>query len=471
VPTGGGKYTRSVRWALRFRIGGIPVRVEPAFVIVLLLLGWAPGTTPALMALWVAVAFVSVLVHELGHAVAGRLFGDAPRIVLHGMLGYTVGSGASLSRGKSILVSLAGSLAGIIVLGLPALLLSGAVFPAGALNVVLAYPSFFPTVWVLLAYLAWANLWWSILNLLPILPFDGGRVATSLLEVALGERARQLGHVVSAVVVGTIAVWALTRGSTYGLVFGAIVVGWNINELQALREKPLHEDLREVYRFLQEGDHDSAATRAEYVLARSRSHATRRLAVEALMWARIDQGRLAEARSLVDHLAPGSAPPPMPRAYLAVADEPREVAIDATVRSLLEEPRRAPRPKLVDALVARGVVPEVVDRLFADGREEALTGANTLALALHIGGRFQEAARIGERVFHDGRVLPALVAYNVACSLARAGSSDKALTWLEKAVDMGFQDVETIDGDTDVDGLRDSDRFRALRARIPEKEA
>ena len=89
-----------------FRIFGIPVRVEPFFVVVALLFGIR------LEPLWVVFAvivFVSVLVHELGHALTYRLLGQRSAIVLHGFGGFTVPTGGgrrALSKPKSILVSL-----------------------------------------------------------------------------------------------------------------------------------------------------------------------------------------------------------------------------------------------------------------------------------------------------------------------------------------------------------------------------
>ena len=44
---------------------------------------------PDLIAIWVAIVFISVLVHELGHALVGRMFGLDPQIELHGMGGTT----------------------------------------------------------------------------------------------------------------------------------------------------------------------------------------------------------------------------------------------------------------------------------------------------------------------------------------------------------------------------------------------
>ena len=111
-------------WVARahFRIFGIPVRVEPFFVVVGLLFGIR------LEPLWVVFAFavivfVSVLVHELGHALTYRLLGQRSAIVLHGFGGFTVPTGGgrrALSKPKSILRSLSGALTQLLVLGLPA---------------------------------------------------------------------------------------------------------------------------------------------------------------------------------------------------------------------------------------------------------------------------------------------------------------------------------------------------------------
>src|SRR5690606_34069820 len=69
-----------------------------------------------------AVAFLSVLVHELGHAFAGRAFGLKASITLHMMGGATLFMpGTQLSRGRDILVSAAGPFAGL-ALGVGSLL-------------------------------------------------------------------------------------------------------------------------------------------------------------------------------------------------------------------------------------------------------------------------------------------------------------------------------------------------------------
>ena len=108
---------------IAFRIFGIPVRVQPFFLILAVFLGWglvedANGTIMwERVVVWVAIVFSGVLAHELGHAFAGRMFGLVPRIELHGFGGVTSwdAAGRELSPGRSIFVSLAGPAVGIIV--------------------------------------------------------------------------------------------------------------------------------------------------------------------------------------------------------------------------------------------------------------------------------------------------------------------------------------------------------------------
>src|SRR5215218_2614778 len=158
-----------------FRIFGIPVRVEPFFVIVAFLFGIR------IEPLWVVpafavIVFVSVLVHELGHAVTYRILGQRSAIVLHGFGGFTVPTGGGrrvLSKPKSILVSVSGALAQLLLLGIPLRIL----YDSGTLEWN-NYPGFnwLPIVY----YLQWVSIWWAVFNLLPIRPLDGGHVAEEL---------------------------------------------------------------------------------------------------------------------------------------------------------------------------------------------------------------------------------------------------------------------------------------------------
>src|SRR5512147_2749214 len=108
---------------LRFRLGPITVLVHPAHFLVGLMFGLSgaaglgadatPGAKAAVVVTWIAVVFVSVLVHELGHALAFRAFGYAStvRLVMFGGV-TTPETSAPLSWGKDVVSTLAGPLFG-----------------------------------------------------------------------------------------------------------------------------------------------------------------------------------------------------------------------------------------------------------------------------------------------------------------------------------------------------------------------
>jgi len=179
------------RYDLRFRLLGIPVRVHPLFWIITLVLG-AVYSNILIVLFWVAAVFVSVLLHEFGHALTLRRFGQPARINLHAGGGLTVPEPfwwggrsiyVSLKPIQQILISLSGPFAGF---GFAALI-SLAAAAAGALvrvNLVshfLPLPEIFFPGSILLSTLGsrllWINVFWGLVNLLPIYPLDGGNVA------------------------------------------------------------------------------------------------------------------------------------------------------------------------------------------------------------------------------------------------------------------------------------------------------
>jgi ketosteroid isomerase-like protein len=71
---------------------------------------------------------------------------------------------------------------------------------------------------------------------------------------------------------------------------------------------------------------------------------------------------------------------------------------------------------------------------------------------------FERAIKVGGGV--------ALDFYNLGCALAMAGQTDKALDNLEKAIDAGFTSRQQFETDTDLDSLRQTERFKALLERL-----
>src|SRR5262249_7364769 len=104
---------------LNFRLFGFPVRIHPLFWLGAVLLGAnaleaQDGKGLQYLLIWVFVVLVSLLVHELGHAISFRFYGSDAHIVLYLFFGLAVGSPDVRGRGRRIMVSLAGPLAGFL---------------------------------------------------------------------------------------------------------------------------------------------------------------------------------------------------------------------------------------------------------------------------------------------------------------------------------------------------------------------
>ncbi len=216
-----------------FRLWRFEVRVTWLFWVMAAALGyewayqldqiydrWLQLPTPGLMvllAIWVAGVLVSILVHELGHALAFRRFGVSSHIVLYHFGGlaipnaYSAGMPGRLRPPQQIIITAAGPmlqmalalLVAAIALGLGVDMGStghwlrgiGIELPVGqlpssaaqaALIDALIYPSFF----------------WSLLNLLPILPLDGGRIVQHAWSWWAGGDGLYVSSLVSVVVAG-----------------------------------------------------------------------------------------------------------------------------------------------------------------------------------------------------------------------------------------------------------------------------
>lgn len=202
------------------RIAGFPTRIRPTFLVLIALVGWYPGVTPERIAIWVIVASAAVMWHELGHAMAARRLGAAPTIELYGFGGLTSWQPPrDPSRRQLIGVTFAGPLAGLVVGALTAV---GVAVAGGVGSGDVRY---------LVLVVLWTNVGWSLFNLIPVLPLDGGHIMAELLP---GDRAtRQLRAAAVSVVVAGIALVALLAAE---VVFGALILGWvMLTNLSALR--------------------------------------------------------------------------------------------------------------------------------------------------------------------------------------------------------------------------------------------
>jgi stage IV sporulation protein FB len=241
---------------LRFRLLNIPVRVHPLFWLVMLLISGSPNNLKAAM-VFMAAAFVSVLVHEFGHGLSSRFLGQEPGgIVLYAMGGFCYFWDGWQAPWKRLIVLACGPGAGFLLLGL--VLAFGQLFygiaPIDAIaRLGFGYGHGNPlTVDIMIRHelafyafldLVQINLLWGILNLFPIWPLDGGQMIGIALSMVNRREGTRWGHVVSLLTAGLFALWLASR-QRY---FNAIWIGYfgfiNYEILQTMhRQSWLRDD-------------------------------------------------------------------------------------------------------------------------------------------------------------------------------------------------------------------------------------
>ncbi len=181
------------RFDLRFTLFGVPVRVHPLFWLMGVILGVSAGDITLLL-LWVAVVFVSILIHEFGHSMAMRVFGWDSFIVLYIFGGLAVptssrrGRSVELTRGwlEQVIVSLAGPFAGFLLIGLVlvAVYVAGGIIDRGVLFGFIPVPYLwmpgYPMINSVLGMLVFINIFWGLINLTPVFPLDGGQATRAI---------------------------------------------------------------------------------------------------------------------------------------------------------------------------------------------------------------------------------------------------------------------------------------------------
>jgi Zn-dependent protease len=455
MPRGGGG-------GLRFPLFGFPVRIHVSFLIIAAIIGISgPEPNLARAGVWLGVVLVSVLVHELGHAFAARAVGAEPTIDLYALGGLTAfAPPRPLGRWQSVGISIAGPFAGFL---LGFLVLS----VASALGV--NHPSPFvgthaPIGDVIVGASVWVNLYWGVVNLLPILPLDGGNVVRSLLP-GDGETRDRLATGIS-LAASLILVIVLIRNDLGELILLPLLLG-AIN-LQALlsgsRPSTAGADEQAIEALGRLDRNEPGALRELAELgSQVRPELRDRVKVTAIE-VLVRNRRVPEARQALAHL-PGVAHPALYALVDVAAGDPHGLTmIDEMVRA-------QPIPSVARyALLARVVagrsreVPTAY--LSLPPGAQAPEQLREMQYLAHLQGDYAGAAAIGEVQLQSGAPADPWVLYNTACSWSRAGDRDRALLRLGQAVDAGWSDVHQLDTDQDLAPLWVSDRFREIRRRV-----
>ncbi len=220
-----------------FRIGrwfGFPIRIDVSWFVVAALVVWTfsasefplrlPGQSrPVYLAMGTAAAvlfFLSVLLHELAHAVVARARG----VTVDGITLFIFG-GIAQAREEAkrpldeFLLTAAGPLS--------SLALAGVFFVLGRAAGAVGAPAPAATV---LEFLAVLNLVLAVFNMIPGFPLDGGRIFRSLVWAATGDMRRATrwaswgGRLFGGALIG-LGVAALAYGFVLGGLWSAFI-GW-----------------------------------------------------------------------------------------------------------------------------------------------------------------------------------------------------------------------------------------------------
>ncbi len=369
---------------LPFRIFGIPIEIKLTFLLVAYVGSYDALRGPIYQVEWILVLLVSVLWHELGHAVAFKKFGLEPRIELYAFGGITQVNETTtpLSTRRSLIISFAGPGAGLLLGGLAYLLTLTEWWQPSSVLAKVAMSDFL-----------FVNITWSLVNLLPFLPLDGGHITVALFQKWRGDRGVYYGLIFSLVMALATAYYAYTRDYGFGVIMALAFAMDNGRRVFLQRDfldvSPFKEKYSEFYRPYSEQKWAEAESAAEAFLKENAPEKWKDGAAIGLCYSRLKQGKGEAAWEALQLIPPDRV----------------------TADTLLQ-----------------------VENLFFEV------------------GQDDPARKIAELRYH--KTGNAGAAYNVACAHARLGQPDQAIEWLRKAVRDGFDDKRQINEDPDLASLR-----------------
>ena len=239
--------------------GKIPISIRPLFWLVAFFIGWlwTMSLTGAFIALFVI--FFSVLIHEFGHALTACAFKQKTRIELAAFGGFTYREGGRLKLWKEFIVVLNGPIAGF-------LLFLAAYFTYRLFPIQNEMVSF------MLKFTYMANFFWTIINLIPVMPLDGGHLLSIILEAIFGFKGIKAAIIIGLVIAVSISIFFFATGM---FLVGALFLILTFESFRSLRyyrifkEEDRNTDLQELLKSadidLDNGNNQAALEKLEKV--------------------------------------------------------------------------------------------------------------------------------------------------------------------------------------------------------------
>jgi Zn-dependent protease len=443
------------------KIFGIPIKIDPSFLIVCALLAYSRLSQPELLVEWLIVILVSIIIHELGHALMVRLFGMTPQIMLYSMGGLTSWQdNKRVSPPKHIAISLAGPFAGFLFGGI--VILSNIMLPDLFADRIGRY-----------AYddLLWVNFGWGIFNLLPILPLDGGNVVHSIEEWVRKKPGGTIARAVSLIAAVCVALWAISIGWTWVMILMGLFAWNNVSALiqtyQYKRDDRVVPLLDQARSAITNDEGPEAVRLAKEMLRSAHSKEMESESHLILVQGLILGGDIDQAKKEVDRLRAISGPQVMLHALAGFERNQLPRAIPVIEYAYQFGPTPDLNFTFANALIAAGRFQEATAVIAEQKQPEYAAGLySMLQTEAFAAGEYNLSAQAGRQSFE--RTKASNVAYNIGCAEARLGHDDEALAWIERAIDAGFRDARSLASDPDFASLRSRPEFERISGRLRE---
>lgn len=279
--------------------GRIPIAIHPFFWVLAALIGWLNSQSLIGMLVWIGIIFVSVLIHEFGHALTAVCFKQRANIQLVALGGLTSYEGGKLSFLKQFIIVLNGPLAGMGLFFLSFFLVRSGI------------QGFWLDVFRIMMI---ANLFWSVVNLLPVLPLDGGQLLRITLEGFFGLKGFKASLFIGALIAALLSFYffmiqAFLIGAIFFLFAFQSFDSWRKSRLANSkdRDEDLKKEMIEAEQLLQAGDRSGAIQHFEKILQKAPGGMLATNASQLLAFLYVHRGQREEAYQLLvsvkEHLA------------------------------------------------------------------------------------------------------------------------------------------------------------------------